>query len=185
MPGRAEYQALINKVDAFGARVEAGQGDWLECRSGCDGCCRLRRSAWAVEIDHLRACVARMPPGRRAELADRRADPAVVAGERCVMLDADGRCAVYDARPLICRTHGPAVRAPGGALTWCGLNFDGLDPDAVAAAIPGDAVLDLELLNRMLALINDRFLAGCAERGEIRADRAELGAALESEDGVG
>lgn len=178
MPGRAEYQALLSKVDAFAARAEAGQAPWLSCAAGCDGCCRTRRSAWAVEVDHLRRFVQRLPPARRAELAARRRDPAVVAGDRCVMLDPDGRCAVYPARPLICRTHGPAVRLPDGALSWCGLNFEGLDPEAVAAAVPGDAVLDLELLNRLLALINQRFVDGCAARGEAPPARADLDAAL-------
>lgn len=172
MPGRAEYQALIAKVDAFAARVEAAQGRWLRCGAGCDGCCRLRRSAWAVEIDHLRTHIESLPPARRAELAARRTAPEVVAGERCVMLDPDGRCAVYAARPLICRTHGPAVRLPDGGLTWCGLNFEGLTPEAVADAVPADGVLDLDLLNRMLALINGRFLdarPGIAERAGLEA----------------
>ena len=180
MPGRAEYQALIDKVDAFTARVEAAQGRWLRCGAGCDGCCRLRRSAWAVEIDHLRRHVAELPAARRAELAERRNDPEVRAGARCVMLDGDGRCAVYAARPLICRTHGPAVRLPEGQLSWCDLNFADLTPEAVTEAVPADGILDLELLNRMLALINARFLAGCAARGESVAERAGLEAALDS-----
>lgn len=179
MPGRAEYQALIAKVDAFGARVTADQGSWLRCGAGCDGCCRLRRSAWAVELDHLRRFVEQLPPERRAALAARRDAPEVRAGERCVMLDADGRCAVYPARPLICRTHGPAVRLPGGELSWCGLNFAGLEPEAVAEAVPADAVLDLELLNRMLALVNARFVAGRAAGGEVVAERDGLEAALD------
>lgn len=181
MPGRAEYQALIAKVDAFSARVDAAQGRWLRCGAGCDGCCRLRRSAWAVELDHLRQTVERLPPARRAALAARRRDPAVQAGERCVMLDPDGRCAVYAARPLICRTHGPAVRRPDGGLSWCGLNFEGLGADAVADAIPADGVLDLELLNRMLALINRRYLDGCAARGETPPPRAPLDAVFDAE----
>lgn len=179
MPGRAEYEALLNRVDAFAARAEAGQRDWLVCAPGCDGCCRTARSAWAVEIEHLRRFVALLPPARRAELAARRADPAVRRGARCVFLDPDGRCAVYPARPLICRTHGPAVRTPDGALSWCGLNFADLPPEAVAEAVPGDSVLDLELLNRMLALINDRFLAGAAAHGEAPPARADLAAALD------
>lgn len=184
MPGRAEYRALIAKVDAFDARVEAGQGRWLRCGAGCDGCCRLRRSAWAVEIDHIQRYVAGLPPARRAELAARRDAAAVREGERCVMLDADGRCAIYPARPVICRTHGPAVRLPAGDLSWCGLNFEGLDPAAVAAAVPADAVLDLDLLDRMLAMINTRFVAGRADRGEPVPARADLDATLDApEDG--
>ncbi|MEZ4433014.1 MAG: YkgJ family cysteine cluster protein [bacterium] len=175
MPGRAEYRALRDKVDAFAAQAHAAQAPWLSCRAGCDGCCRTRRSAWAVEIDALRAHLATLPAERRAALAARRDDPAVVAGERCVFLDGDGRCAVYEARPLICRTHGPAVRLPDGDTVWCALNFEGLDPAEVLARLPAGAVLDLELLNRMLALVNARYLQSRDEPA-----RAGLDAALDA-----
>lgn len=175
MGGRVEYAALREKVDGFAARAEAAQAEWLRCRAGCDGCCRLRRTAWAVEIDALRLYLTTLPAERRAALAARRADPPVAAGERCVYLDADGRCAVYPARPLICRTHGPALRLPDGSLAWCGLNFDGMTVAEVVAALPSDAVLDVDLLNRLLVMVNDRFLAG---RGAIAA-RAPLDAALD------
>ncbi|MCB9554203.1 MAG: YkgJ family cysteine cluster protein [Myxococcales bacterium] len=174
MPGRAEYRALVEKVEAFAARAHAAQAPWLRCRAGCDGCCRTRRSAWAVEIDALRTHLATLPPERQSELAARREDPAVVAGARCVYLDPDGRCAVYAARPVICRTHGPAVRLPDGETVWCGLNFEGLDEAAVLAALPADAVLDLDLLNRMLALVNARYL-----QSRDRPARDDLGAALD------
>lgn len=174
MPGRAEYRALCDKVDAFSARAHAAQAPWLRCRAGCDGCCRTRRTAWAVEIDALRAHLATLPETQRAALAARREDPAVVAGERCVFLDPDGRCAVYAARPLICRTHGPAVRLSGGETVWCGLNFEGLEPAEVLDRLPEGAVLDLELLNRLLALVNERYRA---QRDE--PARAWLGAALD------
>lgn len=175
MPGRAEYRALRDKVDAFAARAHEAQAPWLRCRAGCDGCCRTRRSAWAVEIDALRAHLATLPAPRRAALAARRQDAAVVAGERCVFLDADGRCAVYEARPLICRTHGPAVRLPDGETVWCALNFEGLAPEDVLDRLPPGAVLDLELLNRLLVLVNDRYLQARAE-----PTRAWLGAALDA-----
>lgn len=171
MPGRVEYQALLAKVDAFSARAEAAQADGLNCRPGCDGCCRLKRSAWAVELDHIRSWVDRQPPGRRAELAARRSEPAVQAGTRCVFLDADGRCAIYPVRPVICRTHGPVARMPDGALGWCALNFTDLEPEAVGAAVPASAILDIDLLNRMLALVNARFVAHAG--GPERAPLAE------------
>lgn len=175
MPGRAEYRALRDKVDAFAARAHAAQAPWLNCRAGCDGCCRTRRTAWAVEIDVLRAHIATLPAERRAALAARREAPAVVAGARCVFLDDDGRCAVYEARPLICRTHGPAVRLPDGDTVWCGLNFEGLEPAAVLDRLPAGAVLDLDLLNRMLVLVNERYLQARDEPA-----RAGLDAALDA-----
>ncbi|MCA9538120.1 MAG: YkgJ family cysteine cluster protein [Myxococcales bacterium] len=158
MPGRAEYAALLNKVDAFSERVAQGQGPWLRCGRGCDGCCRTARSAWAVEIDALCTWLALAPAGLRQRLQARRDAPSVVRRERCIFLDDDGSCAVYPARPIICRTHGPAVRTPEGELTWCALNFADVAPEAVAGLLPAEAILDLDLLDRMLALINARYL---------------------------
>ena len=159
MTSLAEHAALLAKVDAFSAAAEAAQGPWLACRRGCDGCCRLRRTAWAVEVDALRAHVQTLPPARQAELAARRADPAVAAGARCVFLDADGACAVYPARPVICRTHGPVVTSAEGGLQWCDLGFVGLDVAAVAAQVDATSVLDLDRLNTVLAVVNARHLA--------------------------
>ncbi|MEZ4467047.1 MAG: YkgJ family cysteine cluster protein [bacterium] len=159
MSSRAEHAALLAKVDAFSAAVVAGQGPWLACRRGCDGCCRLRRTAWAVEVDALRAHVQTLSPDVQAALSARRSDPAVVAGERCVFLDPDGACAVYDARPVICRTHGPAVSSADGGVQWCDLGFGGLDVAGVVERVPPGSILDLDRLNTLLAVVNARFLA--------------------------
>jgi len=105
------YAALLEKVDAFSEGVEAAQAPWIRCERGCDGCCRTRRTAWAVEVAALRAHLDGHP--RRDALRDRLSARDVRAGAVCVFLDPDGGCAVYDARPLLCRTHGPALRAEG------------------------------------------------------------------------
>lgn len=174
----AEYLALVAKVDAFTAeRVEPVQGPYLRCRAGCDACCRTGRTAFAVEIQALRQQVALLPAPTRLGLAARAASAAVTGGERCVFLDPDGRCAVYAARPLLCRTHGPAVHQGAEGLAWCALNFTEVAPAAVAALVGADAVLGLEHLNRLLALINQAFMA--AHPGHPL--RAPLAAALETE----
>ncbi|HEX5773927.1 MAG TPA: YkgJ family cysteine cluster protein, partial [Geomobilimonas sp.] len=49
----------------------------------------------------------------------------------CLLLDADGRCLVYDYRPMTCRLHGiPLLDSSGEVMhdEWCTLNFDGFDP---------------------------------------------------------
>lgn len=172
-PGRAEYQALLAKVDAFAARAHAGQARWLQCRPGCGSCCHLRRTAWPVEIDHLRNHIRTLPLERQRSLRARKESPAVLAGERCVFLDEDETCAVYPARPLICRTHGPAVQAEG-ELHWCGLNFAQVEPRQVPKVVPPDSVLEVDRLNQLLALVNARFLDGEAP------ERAPLETALEA-----
>ena len=48
------YLAFVAKVDAFAQLAHAGQARFLRCEHGCDGCCRVRRSAYTVETDHIR-----------------------------------------------------------------------------------------------------------------------------------
>ena len=51
----------------------------------------------------------------------------------CPLLDADGNCLVYEARPMTCRLHGlPHVDISGEVFSdqWCTMNFIGEDPMA-------------------------------------------------------
>jgi hypothetical protein len=80
------------------------------------------------------------------------------------MLEPDGRCAVYEQRPLVCRTQGLALRyphgvipvsavrerLPNGEVTHCPLNFG----ERVPAA---SDVLDAERVDQLLGLVNLRF----------------------------
>jgi Fe-S-cluster containining protein len=125
------------------------------------------------------------------------ADPAVEGvglAVRCVMLEDDGTCAVYDARPLVCRTQGHALRYPAGvvpeeavrargrraapnvrhapdatagpdAITWCPLNYTGAPPRA-------EDVLDAARVDALLALIDHRYGAA-SERVTLVALAAE------------
>ncbi len=165
---REHYAALVEKVDAFTARAEAAQAGYLQCHRGCDGCCRVRRTAWAVEVDAIRRHLDTLPPERVDALRGR-----PITDDRCVFLDDDGACAVYLARPLLCRTHGPAVIAEG-TLRWCELNFEGLDEAEVSARISIDDILETDRLNAMLALVNQAFITGAGG-----PERAFLDAALE------
>lgn len=151
----AEYRALCEKVDGFAAEV-AARAD-LTCHAGCDGCCEVQLEVCEVEADALAEAIRRLPGERRRALRDR------PPGAGCVLRGGDGRCEVYDARPLVCRTQGLPLRYPAGTIparavmgragtrtyTWCPLNFTVRRPD------PED-VLDAERVDVMLALINRR-----------------------------
>ena len=158
MPGTAEYDALVAKLDAFSQRVEHAQREWLTCRRGCDQCCRQSRSAFAVELEQIRKYVAEQSTEFRTDLKRRLNSQDVQAGERCIFLNEEGSCDVYPVRPIICRTHGPAVQMAEQGLVWCELNFAELNPQDVADLVPDGSVLDVNLVNQMLALINQQYV---------------------------
>jgi Fe-S-cluster containining protein len=52
----------------------------------------------------------------------------------CPALDPDtGTCDLYDARPVTCRTFGPAVKTAEGAIATCELCFVGASEEQIAA----------------------------------------------------
>lgn len=163
------YLALRDRVDAFVGRVEARHRAELQCRPGCDGCCRTRLSVAAVEAAAIRAWLAGRPVDERQAIA--RA-AATATADRCAALADDGRCRIYPARPLVCRSHGVPIRLRDGrglpVVTACELNFTGRGP---ATADP-DCVLDQELVSTTLGLV-DR--AACPDE-----PRVELAALLAS-----
>jgi Fe-S-cluster containining protein len=72
--------------------------------------------------------------------------------EPCPALDpATGACDLYAARPITCRTFGPAIRWDGEDLGVCELNFQGLSDDEIASyavTIEGRP-LEAELLDEL------------------------------------
>lgn len=135
-----QYRALVAKVDAFWERAVDTQPAQFRCAAGCDDCCRQRLTVFPVEAAAIRAHLAGGNPALRARLSGT-ADP----HDRCAFL-WNGRCAIYKARPIICRTHGLPIRVDG-RLDHCPLNFT---DDVPEPAI----VLDLEQINTLLALVD-------------------------------
>ncbi len=182
----SEYQALVAKVSGFTEPVSARRGSEMACRAGCDGCCHAWLAPCEVEAHALRAQLATLPSETRQAVAARgqrelarEADGQTPA--RCAMLEPDGRCAVYEARPLVCRTQGHALRYPagvipasavrkrlpsGGEVTACVLNFTQEMP------APADT-LDAERIDQLLAIVNLRH---CQTRGLDPLSRQPLSA---------
>lgn len=122
-------------------------GAWIACRPGCCECCigpfaisqsdavRLRKGM--AQLDDAVAQRIRL----RAEsyLAairsyDQEGLPEDMDEVRCPALDpAAGTCDLYDARPITCRTFGPAVKTSDGAVATCELCFAGASEEQIAA----------------------------------------------------
>ena len=139
------YAALAARVDAFFARVMASHPGQMQCRRGCFACCHPHLHLVAYEWRRVRAAVLALDPMTRTAIAARAADPKAT---HCALLDADGACTVWQARPMVCRSHGLPLRL-GVERVTCHLNFDG-----TLASLPEVDVLDQQQLSVLVGLID-------------------------------
>ena len=161
------YAQLIDKVDQFHDRVAARYPEALRCARGCSSCCHVHLSVVELEFGRLAAAVEALPSEQRRAIADRTGDGQT--DPRCLLLDSVGLCRVYDARPLICRTHGLPI-VVGGRRDVCQLNFvDGPTLEDIDAS----CVLDVDRLNAILGLI-DRLTGGGQPRVDVSSGLAAL-----------
>lgn len=132
----------------FAAALARSPGQ-MQCREGCSRCCHQRFGVFEVEAHRVRTALARLSrsdPALRERVRAQADDPAAM--QRCALL-VDDRCAVYEERPLLCRTHGLPTRVrdhEGESLQGCPLNFTSEDP-------PAASVLELQAVNAPLSVM--------------------------------
>jgi uncharacterized protein len=153
----SRYHELTAKVDGFFARVTERHGTDMQCGSGCSDCCHVRLTVTAVEAGAINDEVASWDAPRRMALA---ANVAAAPPDRCAALEPGGRCLIYAARPIVCRSHGAPIRMTARSLpVMCFRNFTRVTPDP-------DCVLDQTTLSALVLAVN----AG----DDARTDLAEL-----------
>jgi len=161
----AEYDELVQRVDALSAEIARRRSGDLACGRGCTACCQVQLSLSPVEAREVRAALAGLSSTARERLRARARElsgtPEPAPDAPCVMLETDGGCAIYTSRPLVCRTQGHALRYPagslppasifatgaGGEITWCPLNYTAEPPRS-------EDVLEAERIDELLATIN-------------------------------
>ncbi len=154
---------LHAKVDGFFTRVEARHGSDMQCSTGCSDCCHVQLTITHVEAAAIRALVASWPADHRGSLT--KSGPE----HHCAALDSHGRCKVYEARPIVCRSHGAPIRLRRDSLPViesCFRNFTQTEPAA-------DCVLDQTTLSA-LTLAVDRDAGGTGDRVDLAALVNEL-----------
>jgi len=193
---RGALVQLRSRVDVhFDAALERTPAAFT-CAEGCETCCHQRFSVFEVEAAVVREALvelAREDPKLRERVRLQASDPA--HSDRCALL-VEGRCAVYSARPLICRSHGLpiAVRDAQGetALDCCPLNFRGseeldaerAEPSAPAGrrrfdpSPPPESVLRIDAVNQPLAILAEMWRA-LTPAAPLRVELAQLAAAGE------
>ena len=167
------YQRLIERVETFAQAIHQRYPTQLTCHAGCDGCCYQTFTIFPLEAHHMAHTVAALDAKQRDGLRQAMhqvSQPLSIAEEPqpCVLLDHDGRCRLYDGRPLICRMQGYPLfsdmieRPDGGKRDCCPLNFT----DTPLAEIDPDTIFNLDLVNQTLAAINHLFVEAQGETGE-------------------
>lgn len=149
---------LHAKVDGFFTRVEQRHGDDMQCATGCSDCCHVRLTITEVEAAAIEELVDSWPEARRAALAE------IGPDDHCAALDASGRCKIYEARPIVCRSHGAPIRMRRDSLPViesCFRNFTHTEPAP-------DCVLDQQTLSA-LTLAVDRDAGGSGDRVDLAA----------------
>jgi Fe-S-cluster containining protein len=168
----AQYRGLRARVDAKFEEIRAAYPAEFACRTGCHSCCKPSLTVNALEAEALGLFLEARPAlvEELRELA--RENPH--RGKRCAFLSAAGECRVYEARPLVCRSHGaPLQFRPLGskdegerARDACPLNFTGTS----LTQVPATSVINLDTIHTLLALLAQRAFPGNAERTPLTLD---------------
>ncbi len=94
--------------------IEQGQNIEVSCVKGCSACCHMEVEITNYEADILKNLIDQGHPVDRARLATQSQrglqDKAWHQGWRspdnkCVFLNSEGACSVYEHRPVMCRRH--------------------------------------------------------------------------------
>ena len=109
---------------------------------------------------------------------------------RCAMLDGNGACMIYPARPLICRTHGLPlayrvyeydeyglpVREDDQEYMdlWCDMNFTTIEEKDSTSYFDANGRLNMDEINIRLGGLNGRFMKTAAGRRYEGHDRLPL-----------
>lgn len=145
-PAAQAYRETLERIDRWFAQAAERHPGVIPCRSGCTACCHGPFDISAADTLLLREALADLPTETReqvraaglevldriraqapewqspfdlAELGEERFDgiSESLASVPCPLLDPQGRCRVYESRPLVCRLIGlPMMTAEGEIL---------------------------------------------------------------------
>ena len=155
------YRQLIKGVDDLTSQLNERYKAHLHCGAGCSGCCHHHLSVFAVEAAILTEAIQALPEATQVRIRQQAVEVQTreATGEpvACPLL-LDNLCAVYESRPLICRTQGLPLlyEADDGAqeIDFCPLNFES---DAAIAELQDEHLVPLDLLNLKLAMANVKY----------------------------
>lgn len=146
------YRQLTAIVDALCNSITSALREQITCSAGCSSCC-TSITVFPVEASALRIALKGLPDQQAEEIIRHVSEHA--EGERCPLL-LHHRCLLYDARPIICRTHGlPIIYTTDGQRSsdCCPHNLTETE------SLSGSSVIDLDKLNTLLVAVNSIYLS--------------------------
>ena len=141
------YQEVCRHCDRHFQRACEKFAGQIRCVSGCHACCIIqsvtRLEAFVIE-EYVRSHEVQTGSSGESE---------------CIFVDGNGLCAIYPARPIICRTHGLMLyNSEEKTLSrTCEKNFKGLGVDETDSLRSVNAIDELNLAEN-LARLNLAFL---------------------------
>ncbi|HEU5041441.1 MAG TPA: YkgJ family cysteine cluster protein [Gemmatimonadales bacterium] len=144
-PSTAQYRALLQQLDRWMEEGRRRHPGVVPCRAGCTACCHGPFDVTVADVELIRTAVLELPAAERAAVLDRArrlletmralepswippydvadlgedrfdALTAALAAEPCPLLGDDGRCRIYQSRPLVCRLIGLPMGSRGGRV---------------------------------------------------------------------
>lgn len=157
------YGLLLKEVDEWFARASELAGSSVSCRKGCSECCRGLFDITLLDAWYLKSGFDRLTADFRDRVQAKALQqfewlrtlwpefaPPYILNYRpeddwdelmpeedetpCPLVGHDGKCLVYEYRPMTCRLNGlPLVDISGEVFydEWCSHNFVGKDPLAM------------------------------------------------------
>ncbi len=130
----AKLLHLYNFIDQTMVMLTSKFTREATCRKGCTDCCNAVFDLSFIEASFLLLKFRQAPPAVQTEILDRcseaetqwqslfrdHTDPST-ARIRCPLLNEQGECSCYEARPINCRTYGVPTIINGSAHV-CGLS---------------------------------------------------------------
>ncbi|NOZ61262.1 MAG: hypothetical protein GXO74_06235 [Calditrichaeota bacterium] len=148
-----EYQSLIHKIEQTCSQLEGFYQEHLICRSGCSHCCKVDRSVLAIEAYFIEQQLKEFSTGRIRKMRSQYKKN----DQYCPMLWHD-RCAIYPARPIICRIQGLPilyVEAEIAFVDYCRLNFTQLPENY---EFNEKRIIDMREFNSEVARLDQQFV---------------------------
>jgi hypothetical protein len=135
-----KYRKLLSAIDRLCAKITKNSDGGITCYMGCSSCCEAGISLCPLEAFNIKES------GAVQTSSDENG--------HCIFLKND-LCSIYDARPIICRTHGYPLLydgIDGLELSLCDKNFTS------AGSIDSSLFIDMEETNALLAALNLEFV---------------------------